>query len=120
MIDRRIDVYSLSDFQRNTKEHIQRLKESGYPEALAVNGKIEIIVQSAEAYERLLETLERLETIEKIRQGLKSMKEGKGRLAEEVFRDLEAINGIRNGVNDVKEGTTYKAEDVHDELSRML
>ena len=39
------DIHSLSDFQRNTKEHLQRLKRSGRPEVLTVNGKAEVVVQ---------------------------------------------------------------------------
>ena len=48
------DIHSLTDFQRNTKEHIQRLKETGRPEVLTVNGKAEIVVQDAASYQKLL------------------------------------------------------------------
>ena len=53
------DIHSLSDFQRNTKEHIQRLKETGRPEVLTVNGKAEIVVQDAASYQKLLELIDR-------------------------------------------------------------
>ncbi len=89
MIDLSKDIHSLSDFQRNTKEHIKRLKESGRPEVLTVNGKAEVIIQAAEAYQKMLELLELLETTVGIRQGLESMKKGTGRTAEDVFKDLE-------------------------------
>lgn len=49
MIDVR-DIYSLSDFQRKTREHIRRLKHTGRPEVLTVNGKAELVVQAAGAY----------------------------------------------------------------------
>ena len=32
------DIYSLTEFQRHTKEHIERLKQTGRPEVLTVNG----------------------------------------------------------------------------------
>lgn len=51
MIDVR-DIYSLSDFQRNTRQHIERLRRTGRPDVLTVNGKAELIVQDAEAYQR--------------------------------------------------------------------
>jgi hypothetical protein len=45
------DIRSLTDFQRNTKAHLRRLKSTGRPEVLTVNGKAEIIVQNAAAFE---------------------------------------------------------------------
>jgi PHD/YefM family antitoxin component YafN of YafNO toxin-antitoxin module len=54
------DIGSLTDFARNTKAHLRRLKRTGRPELLTVNGKAEVVVQSATAYQRLLEALEKL------------------------------------------------------------
>jgi hypothetical protein len=48
------DIRSLTDFQRNTKSHLKRLKATGRPEVLTVNGKAELIVQNAAAYEETL------------------------------------------------------------------
>jgi PHD/YefM family antitoxin component YafN of YafNO toxin-antitoxin module len=53
------DVCSLTDFQRNTRVHIERLKQTGRPEVLTVNGQAELVVQHAAAYQRLVEELER-------------------------------------------------------------
>jgi PHD/YefM family antitoxin component YafN of YafNO toxin-antitoxin module len=54
------DIGSLTDFSRNTKAHLKRLKRTGRPELLTVNGKAEVVVQSAAAYQRLITLLERL------------------------------------------------------------
>ena len=54
------DITSLTDFAKNAKAHIKRLKRSGRPELLTVNGKAEVVVQTASAYQRLLESLEKL------------------------------------------------------------
>ncbi|HEY4961960.1 MAG TPA: type II toxin-antitoxin system Phd/YefM family antitoxin [Terriglobales bacterium] len=54
------DIGSLTDFARNTKAHLKRLKRSGRPELLTVNGKAEVVVQNASAYQQLLEELEKL------------------------------------------------------------
>ena len=61
------DIGSLTDFARNAKAHQRRLKRTGRPELLTVNGKAEVVVQNASAYQRLLEALEELER--KQRQG---------------------------------------------------
>ena len=52
------DIRSLTEFARNTKTHLKRLKQTGRPELLTVNGKAEVVVQSAAAYQRLLDDLE--------------------------------------------------------------
>jgi prevent-host-death family protein len=54
------DIGSLTDFNRNTKAHLKKLRRTGRPELLTVNGKAEVVVQNASAYQRLIETLEEL------------------------------------------------------------
>jgi len=53
------DIGSLTDFARNTKAHLQRLRRTGRPQLLTVNGKAEVVVQNAAAYQRLIEALEK-------------------------------------------------------------
>ncbi len=55
MLDIKRDITSLSNFQRHTREFLQRLQETGRPVVLTVNGKAEFVVQDAEAYQRLLD-----------------------------------------------------------------
>ena len=52
------DIRSLTDFQRNTREHIERLRKTGRPTVLTVKGHAELVVQDAAAYQRLIEELE--------------------------------------------------------------
>lgn len=84
-------IFSLTDFQRNTKAHIQRLKESGKPEVLTVNGQAELVVQDASSYQALID---KLEAIEGIRQGLASMQRGEGRPIDDFFSIFEQKQGI--------------------------
>src|SRR5437588_4581931 len=72
------NIRSLSDFQRNAKSHIRRLKKTGEPEVLTVNGQAELIVQDAAAYQKLLEELERKQAIDGIRRGLEQARRGEG------------------------------------------
>ncbi len=67
MLDLANDIRSLSDFKRNTLELLERLRETGHPLVLTINGKAELVVQDAEAYQALLD---RVETIEGIQRGL--------------------------------------------------
>ncbi|WP_293154958.1 type II toxin-antitoxin system prevent-host-death family antitoxin [Okeania sp. SIO2C9] len=49
MLDRTKDIDSLTNFKRNTTQYLQRIKESGNPLILTVNGKAEVVVQDAES-----------------------------------------------------------------------
>ena len=90
------DIHSLTDFQRHAKEHIERLKETGRPAVLTVNGKAEVIVQDAAAYQKLLELVDRLQAIEGIQKGLESMQRGEGKPAHEVFTRLRKKHHIQH------------------------
>jgi prevent-host-death family protein len=68
MLDIAKDIQSLSQFKRNTAEVMKQLKESGNPVVLTVNGKAEIVVQDAAAYQRLLILAEKAEMMEFLRE----------------------------------------------------
>lgn len=87
------DVRSLSDFQRNVKAHARRLKKSGRPELLTVNGRGTLVVQDAAAYRQMVEELERRHLVEAVRVGLEQMEAGKGIPLEEVTRRIRAKYG---------------------------
>ena len=88
------NIHSLSDFQRNTKDHIRNLKKSGKPVVLTVNGEAEVVVQSAEAYQRLLDDRELLDSIRSISRGLEQAKRGEGRAMREFLEALATDYGI--------------------------
>ncbi|PAX60691.1 type II toxin-antitoxin system Phd/YefM family antitoxin [Brunnivagina elsteri] len=71
------DIHSLLSFKRNTLEFIEQMKHTGKPVVLTVNGKAELVVQDAESYQKLLDALERLETIAGIKQGLEDVEAGR-------------------------------------------
>lgn len=82
------DIHSLTDFQRKTREHLRRLKETGRPAILTLHGEAEVVVQNAEAYQQLLDRLERAEAIAGVREGLASMERGEGRPLEEILEEI--------------------------------
>ena len=71
------DTESLTAFKRNTNEYVKKIKKSGHPLVLTVNGKAELIVQDVESYQRMLVLIDRSETIEAVREGLESVRQGK-------------------------------------------
>lgn len=67
---------------------MQQLKETGQPIVLSVNGKAELVVQDAESYQKIIELVDRLETIAAVKVGLDEMKAGKGQPVEEAFNRI--------------------------------
>jgi PHD/YefM family antitoxin component YafN of YafNO toxin-antitoxin module len=88
------EIHSLTDFQRNAREHIARLQQSRNPAVLTVNGRAEVVVQDAAAYQELLDRLDRAEAIAGINRGLVSMRRGEGLPAEHALEDLRAELGL--------------------------
>jgi len=100
------NIHPLSDFVRNAKTHIGKLKRSGEPAILTVNGEAEAVVLSAEAYEALIEKYETEKTqniaggvmLEMLRTGqvsadelkasLKPNPDAQGLPAEEAFSQM--------------------------------
>lgn len=88
------DVHSLSDFQRNARAHLEHLKKTGRPEVLTVHGQAELVVQHAEAYQKLLDLVSNAAAIVGIQRGLQGMYQGTGEDADEAFASLERELGI--------------------------
>lgn len=82
------DIESLTAFKRNTTEYVRRMKKSGTPLVLTVNGKAEVVVQDAESYQRMLELLDRAETIEAVQEGLESVKQGKTMSLDQFDKEM--------------------------------
>ena len=93
MIDLR-EVRSVTEFQRNIKDYVGRLKEKKTPLVLTINGRAEIVVQDAESYQVLLDRLERAETLGAIRRGVEQMGGGEGIPLDEAEKRLRKEHGI--------------------------
>jgi hypothetical protein len=61
------DVHPLTDFLRNHKAHMARIRESKRAEILTVHGRAELAVLDAESYQNLLDRLHHMEAISAIR-----------------------------------------------------
>ncbi len=93
MIDLR-EVRSVTEFQRNLKGYVGRLKEKKTPLVLTVNGRAELIVQDADSYQDLLDRLERAETVAAIRQGMEQFERGEGIPLQQAERRLRKKHGF--------------------------
>ncbi len=93
MIDLR-EVRSVTEFQRNLKDYVGRLKKNKTPMVLTVNGRAEVVVQDADSYQVLLDRLERAETIAAIREGMEQFERGEGIPLKQAERRLRKRHGF--------------------------
>lgn len=93
MLDLR-EVRSLTEFQRNAREHLERLRESGKPMVLTVNGRAEAVVQDADSYQELLDRLDRAETLAALRLALTEEAQGEAVPAREAIEALGRKHGL--------------------------
>ena len=91
------DSHPLADFLANTPEFLRRLKETGEPVVLTVDGKDEVVVQDADSYGKLLDEFERARVLEGIRQGLEDMRAGRTRPLDEAIADFRRELGLPQG-----------------------
>jgi predicted transcriptional regulator len=90
------DIRSVTDFQRNAKLHVARLKKTKAPMLLTVNGSSSVIVQDAIAYQQLF------------------------RRVEEIDERERFVAAVNEGLRDVEEGRVYPAREALQALGREL
>lgn len=86
--------FSLTDFQRNARAHIETINETHEPILLTVNGKVQAVLVDPVSYQQAEEQLAHARFLAAIREGEQAIREGRTRPAEEVFADLKAKHGF--------------------------
>ena len=84
------EIRSLTDFQQNAPDYIRQIRETKSPLVLTVNGRAEVVVQDAGAYQEILARLERAETVA----AMEEFDRGEGRPAREALEELRKKPGI--------------------------
>jgi PHD/YefM family antitoxin component YafN of YafNO toxin-antitoxin module len=88
------DTLSLTDFKRKSADAIKQLRKNGEPLVLTVNGEAQLIVQDVQAYQQLVDALDRAETIAGIRRGLEEAERGETMPIEQAFEELRRKHGL--------------------------
>ena len=88
MFDISEDVESLTEFKRDTSRFTTQLATGGV-KVLTINGRAELAVMSARTLAKMMESVERLATLEMLRESLDSVDAGKGQAAQQVFEQLD-------------------------------
>lgn len=86
--------HTLAEFRENAEEHLKRLKDTGEPEVLTVDGQPSLVVQDLESYQRLLDALDSAETIVGVGRGMRDAEAGRTRPAAEAFEEIRRKHNI--------------------------
>lgn len=84
------DIRPLTEFKRDTTRFVSRLRETGRPAVLTVNGKPALVVMDAEAWQEVQNQIEHARTVTAIRKGLDQARAGQGMEASAFFEKLDA------------------------------
>jgi PHD/YefM family antitoxin component YafN of YafNO toxin-antitoxin module len=87
-------THSLSDFIKDPKTHVARIKQTHTPEVLTINGRAEVVLLDTETYENLMEQLQNSKTIASLRMHMaKAQKNAVARepVTEEDIQHSQAI-----------------------------
>ena len=93
-IDLAEDIRSLTEFKRETPALLKRMKKTGRPLVLTVNGKAAAVTMDVAAFQKLIDAVDRAEAVEAIDAGLKSVARGEGQSAGSAFRSLRRKHGL--------------------------
>ena len=84
------DIRPLTEFKRETSRFVARLKKTGRPSVLTVNGKPSVVVMDATAWQEMQDQIDYAQTVAGIRKGLDQARAGEGVEASAFFDDLAA------------------------------
>ncbi len=84
------DIRPLTEFKRETSRFVARLRETGRPSVLTVNGKPSVVVMDAAAWQEMQDQIDYAQTVAGIRKGLDQARAGIGTEASAFFDDLSA------------------------------
>ncbi len=84
------DIRTLTEFKRHTARFVSHLKETGRPTVLTVNGKPELVVLDARAWQDVQDRTEFARAVAGIREGLDQARDGQGVEASAFFEKLDA------------------------------
>ena len=84
------DIQSFTEFQRTARDSIKRLKKTGRPAVLTINGQAEVAVQDAKSYQRLLARVEEADRLLALRRSIAEYRAGQFRDIDDALDTLEA------------------------------
>jgi len=87
-------VHPVTDFVRNYKSYLGRIKETGSPEVLTVNGKPEYVIIDAARFQAIEDELEQIRFVQAVNAGIEDMRAGRGSSLSETMAEIRRDLGL--------------------------
>ncbi|MBL8049165.1 MAG: type II toxin-antitoxin system Phd/YefM family antitoxin [Chthonomonas sp.] len=81
-------IHPVTDFVRNYRTYLTRLKETGRPEVLTVNGVPECVLLDAKSYQAMQDALESMRFVHAVNEALAGMPANDGVPVAEGFQGI--------------------------------
>ncbi len=82
------NIMSMTDFKRDTGKWVRRIRKSGRPGVLTVNGRAEAVIMDAASYRRFMQEVEASSVMAAVERSMKEYREGKTMPAVETLRRM--------------------------------
>jgi prevent-host-death family protein len=86
------DIRPISDFRQNTAAVVARVKETGAPTILTINGRPELVLIDSERYQQILEKEEYWANVKKINRALAGVRAGNVMSWEQGMAEFDKLN----------------------------
>ena len=94
MLNITTDIQPLSQLIQHPDDIVAQVKRTGNPVVLTVDGKADVVVMDASAYEAMRTDRELEASIKDLQQGMDEIDAGLGRPAREVLAEIFAKHGL--------------------------
>lgn len=82
------EITTFTEHRENLRGDFDKVRKTGRPLLVTNNGKADAVVLSPETYDQLVEDAEYVRNIQRIRESMQQIEEGKGIPVDEVFAKL--------------------------------
>jgi PHD/YefM family antitoxin component YafN of YafNO toxin-antitoxin module len=86
------DIHPMTEFNKKNVEYVERLRQTRKPDLLTVNGTASIVIQDADAYPSIIERLDLLESVVRVRQAIQK---GRPPYSPTTAYEIRGSNGNR-------------------------
>ena len=94
MLEVKKDRVAAAPSDPTTAHYVDRMQREGRPITLSIADRPPLVVKDERAYQMLWELVDRIETVEAVREGLKDLEEGRTLPLATVDRRLRKKHGI--------------------------
>lgn len=82
------NITSMTEFKRDTGRWMRRIRKTGKPGVLTVNGRAEAVIMDAASYRKIMEAFEQAEVVEAVQRSMREFEQGRGVPAVDAIKKL--------------------------------